>query len=185
MHEFAERRLRGEADALFGELKEVDPLSAQKYDDRNPRRVDRALLFYKLYGYPISMAQVHHTIAQRDDILLFVIEQNPDVNARAICDRVNTMWDAGLEGEVRQLLASGVHQGSQSMATVGYREMIQYLNGDVSERDAKELMIISTRQYAKRQRTWGRHQFANAVRLMGTIADMKDSILRTYSSIRG
>jgi tRNA dimethylallyltransferase len=68
------------------------------------------------------------------------------------------MLDTGLEQEVLDLLASGVDPKSASMRMIGYRQMLEYLNGDISLERMREKGIVATRQLAKRQLTWLRNQ---------------------------
>ncbi|MFM8437389.1 MAG: tRNA (adenosine(37)-N6)-dimethylallyltransferase MiaA, partial [Candidatus Kapaibacterium sp.] len=166
------RRRAGEADALFTELEDVDPDSARKYHDRNPRRVDRALLYYHTHGLPFSEAHRTRSMKAHTDIAVFVIERDRDELNERIARRVNEMWDQGLEDEVRRLLDDGIPRHAQSLATVGYREMLEYLDGRLTRAQALEATVVATRRYAKRQRTWARHQFPDARVLRGDDDEM-------------
>jgi tRNA dimethylallyltransferase len=68
------------------------------------------------------------------------------------------MLDAGLEAEVRDLLDSGVDANSASMRMIGYRQMLEHLNGEIDLARMREKGIVATRQLAKRQLTWLRNQ---------------------------
>lgn len=178
----AARRAAGDHEELYAELSSVDPESAAKYADRNPRRVDRALVYSLVNGIPFSTAHRTRTIAAHKDVIVFVIERERAELSDRIRRRVGEMWESGLEDEVRTLVNDGVPRNAQSLATVGYREMLEYLDGNVSMSDAQEATIIATRQYAKRQRTWARHQFTDARRLTGSDEEMMRSVLKEFET---
>jgi len=177
-------RESGHAHLLYKELERVDPISAVRYSDRNPRRVDRALIYYRLHGVPLSDAQSMQVFTAHSNIQMFVLQvDTQELNAR-IEQRVVHMWECGFEEEVRNLLHSGLSPSTQSLATVGYREMIAYINGDLSKSQAQQAMVISTRQYAKRQRTWARHQFPDAINVQGTMHAMAEHILSNIQHLQ-
>jgi tRNA dimethylallyltransferase len=68
------------------------------------------------------------------------------------------MLEAGLVAEVEGLLSRGVDAGAAGLDGVGYREVVRHLRGDLSFAELAEAIAASTRQYAKRQETWLRHQ---------------------------
>lgn len=177
-----DQREAGRHEELYEELQKVDSVSAERYADKNPRRVDRALLYYYVNGEPLSRAQQTKTIPAEEDLIVFVVECEREQLNNRIGTRVMEMWDSGFEEEVRNLLDLGVSPLAQSLATVGYREMLQYLDGRCSKEEAQEMMIVATRQYAKRQRTWGRHQFSSATILSGSTVNMVDTVLRELQS---
>jgi tRNA dimethylallyltransferase len=76
--------------------------------------------------------------------------------------RVVEMLQGGWIDEVRELLASGLARNAPGLDAVGYRDVIRFLNGDVSEEKLAETIATATRRYAKRQETWFRHQLAGA-----------------------
>lgn len=92
------------------------------------------------------------------EVRVFQVEHPTEELNRLIENRTNRMISAGLVDEVRHLMAMGYNAESPGMATVGYQEVIPYLAGGTSLAKAREQIIIHTRQYAKRQRTWFRHR---------------------------
>jgi tRNA dimethylallyltransferase len=82
------------------------------------------------------------------------------VLATRITERTRTMWHDGLLEETRALLAAGHHEALVALAAIGYDEAIARLAGDMDEAQAEARMNERTRQMAKRQRTWFRHQMA-------------------------
>ena len=79
-----------------------------------------------------------------------------DILYGRINHRVDQMIAAGLEQETRQALAQGVARDALSMTSLGYRQMVQYINGEISLERAVELIKRDTRHFAKRQLTWFR-----------------------------
>ena len=80
-----------------------------------------------------------------------------DVLYQRINQRVDLMMEQGLEQEVRRALDNGTPADALSMTSLGYRQMIQYLQGEISLEKAVELIKRDTRHFAKRQLTWFRH----------------------------
>jgi tRNA dimethylallyltransferase len=77
---------------------------------------------------------------------------------RRIERRVGEMLQRGLVAEVRRLLATGVPADAPGLDAVGYREVVRHLRGELPEAELKSAIVLATRQYAKRQETWFRHQ---------------------------
>ncbi len=142
-------------DILFDRLKNVDPVSAEKYIDKNPRRVLRALEYYLLSGKPISEA--HISTGQKPFVTYYY---GIKTDREALYDRINKraeiMWASGLIEETKSLMNMGYSPSLNSMNTVGYKECIAYIEGKMPEPEALDKMKQATRNYAKRQMTWFR-----------------------------
>lgn len=138
---------------LYEELKKVDIESAEKYLDKNPMRVIRALEFFKLNGIPFSEAQ---KTTQKRNIIphYFAVENDRETLYNRINVRTELMWEQGLIKETESILNMGYSRELNSLNTVGYKECIAFLNNDISKERAIELMQQNTRRYAKRQITW-------------------------------
>ncbi|MBK9248741.1 MAG: tRNA (adenosine(37)-N6)-dimethylallyltransferase MiaA [Ignavibacteria bacterium] len=142
---------------LYEELQRVDRLSAEKYADKNPRRIIRALEFYYSTGIPFSQAQHENKTSEIPfRTLYFGIEHSREDLYNRINVRCEDMWRDGLVQETESILATGYSPTLNSLNTVGYKEAIQYLSGKISEKEALAAMQQSTRNYAKRQLTWCR-----------------------------
>ncbi|MBI2793419.1 MAG: tRNA (adenosine(37)-N6)-dimethylallyltransferase MiaA [Ignavibacteria bacterium] len=143
-------------DFLYAELAERDPRAAEKYSDKNPRRIMRALEFIRTTGKLFSATwDVHRDSAEV--IPLFInVSQPVGVLNQLIAQRCEYMWNNGLVEETMRVLDMGVPQSAQSLQSVGYREAISFINKSITESEALEKMKLSTRRYAKRQRTWFR-----------------------------
>ncbi len=143
-------------EALHARLAAVDPLAAERIDARNVRRVVRALEVHHHTGVPISHWQ---TKGSPDfEYLLFGIDVPKDGLARRIDARVEAMFAAGFVDEVRALLESGVPRNAGSMTSIGYAEIVRYLDGAISLDEAIESAKRATRRLARRQAQWFRRE---------------------------
>lgn len=146
------------SEALWQLLNETDPQSAGRLHPNDTRRVMRALEVFHVTGIPASERQQRvDRGAMRYDAVYLGLSLPRDVLYARIDRRVDLMMEQGLEGEVRRALAAGVPQDALSMTSLGYRQIIQYLNGQISLERAVELIKRDTRHFAKRQLTWFRH----------------------------
>lgn len=154
LNEYGERH--GDA-ALHALLGERDPEQAARIHPRNRVRVVRALEVFELSGMPISQWQRQHAFAERPFRVKTIGLSPPRAELFSRIDRrVDAMMEEGLEDEVRRLLARGCSIDLKAMKTLGYREMIHYIQGRISHMEAVELIKRDTRRYARRQLTWFR-----------------------------
>lgn len=139
-------------DGLHARLTILDPQAARKIDARNVRRSIRALEVILSTGKPFS-AQRQRGESPYDLLLLGLIRPRPELYAR-IDARIETMFAAGLVGEVQELLAQGYLPTLPSLSAIGYREVIRYLQGEIDLEEAKVLIRRATRTYVRRQANW-------------------------------
>lgn len=146
---------------LLRELAERDPTLYEKIDRNNPRRVIRAVEVIRLTGKPFSAQRADWQSAIRNlefAIRFFGLRRaTADLQAR-IDARVDAMFRAGLVEETRVLLERGLVENKTAMQAIGYRQVVEYLRGKRSLADTIQLVKIRTRQFAKRQMTWFKHQ---------------------------
>ena len=145
-------------EALWNILQEKDPDSAAKLHSNDTKRVIRALEVLHVTGIPASERQ--STVdkqTMRYNAVYIALNMPREVLYDRINRRVDIMIQDGLEVEVRNALANGVAQDALSMTSIGYRQMIQYFNEEISFDRAVELIKRDTRHFAKRQLTWFRH----------------------------
>jgi len=145
-------------EALWQLLLEKDPVSAERLHSNDTKRVMRALEVLHVTGIPASERQ--NTVdrqTMRYDAVYIALNLPREILYQRINHRVEQMMAEGLEQEVRNALAQGVPQDALSMTSLGYRQMIQYFNGEISLERAVELIQRDTRHFAKRQLTWFRH----------------------------
>jgi tRNA dimethylallyltransferase len=141
---------------LYEELKIVDPKAASTMLPQNYKRVMRALEVFHLTGRSILE---HHEEYERNldfQFLQFGLNWQRDVLYRNIEKRVDEMIESGLVDEVKSILQMGYSKDLNSLNTVGYKEIILHLSGEISLERAVELIKRNTRRYAKRQMTWFR-----------------------------
>lgn len=146
-------------DVLHQLLAEIDPESACTIHPNNIRKVIRALEFYHQTGIKIS----EHNKKEYEkkspyDYRFFVISSDRDVLYKRIDDRVDSMMQSGLLEEVIQLKENGCTKDMTSMQGLGYRELMEYLDGKYSLDEAVRQIKQDTRHYAKRQLTWFRRE---------------------------
>lgn len=153
-------RLRAEVAAcgtqvLHERLSRCDPEAARRIHPNDTIRIIRALEVYAVTGTPLSEYHRRHRFGDTPfEVLKIGIDIDRDVLYRRIDRRVDAMAAAGLPDEVRSLLDRGYDLRCQSMQSIGYRHMIDYLEKRVSWEDALVTMKRDTRRYAKRQMTW-------------------------------
>jgi tRNA dimethylallyltransferase len=140
---------------LYQKLKEVDPHSAGKMLPQNWKRVMRALEVYYSTGEPIWKFHQKHERNLNIEFKQFGLNWEREILYSRIEKRVDEMIDAGLVGEVKRLL-NKYSSNLNALNTVGYKEIIDYLNDNISLERAVELIKRNTRRFAKRQLTWFR-----------------------------
>lgn len=145
-------------EALWQMLAEKDSASAERLHSNDTKRVMRALEVLHVTGIPASERQ--NTVDKkimRYNAAYIALNLPRELLYERINLRVEQMIAQGLEQEVRTALNMGVPQDALSMTSLGYRQMIQYFNGELSFDRAVELIQRDTRHFAKRQLTWFRH----------------------------
>lgn len=138
---------------LHDMLREINPEAAERIHVNNFRRVMRALEVYHLGGEQISTQKESSLVY--DVYVAGLIWHRSELYDR-INRRVHMMLQQGLAEEVRNLLNSGVSPESQSMRGIGYKEMVNYVQGTGTLEQAVDDIKKGTRHFAKRQLTWYR-----------------------------
>ncbi|WP_124727479.1 tRNA (adenosine(37)-N6)-dimethylallyltransferase MiaA [Staphylospora marina] len=150
------RRLAEERgnEALHRVLAEVDPETAARLHPNDVKRVIRALEVYEITGKPLSKSAGKGESPY--DALWIGLTMRRDRLYERINRRVDEMLDAGLIDEVRRLVNRGYGRHLTSMQGIGYKEIISFLEGEISREEAVRLIKKGTRKYAKRQLSWFR-----------------------------
>ncbi|MBU0479160.1 tRNA (adenosine(37)-N6)-dimethylallyltransferase MiaA [bacterium] len=140
---------------LYGKLKKVDPIAASRIHPNDWRRIIRALEVFLSTGETISSLQ-SKTKAESIDCQYHIIGLKTGRKNlyRRIEGRVDFMFKKGLVREVRQLIIRGYDEDLLPMRSLGYREVLGYINGHYGLDEAKALLKKNTRHFAKRQMTW-------------------------------
>lgn len=141
---------------LYEELKRIDPTSADKMLSQNWKRVIRALEVLKLTGKPIWQHHQEEITSTKYSFIQIGLNWERDILYKNIELRVDEMIENGLVEEVKNILNLGYSKELNSLNTVGYKEIIKYLDNEISLERAIELIKRNTRRYAKRQMTWFR-----------------------------
>ncbi len=155
------RRLGAEAEglgpaAMHARLAVVDPVTAAAIHPHNVVRVLRALEVYQLGGRPPSAFRRWAAGPLPPGVLLVGLRRSRDDLAGRIEARTRGMLAAGLLEEVRGLLERGVPRDAKPLGAIGYREMLEHLEGRITLGEAARRIARDTRRYAKRQMTWFR-----------------------------
>jgi len=157
------RRIRNELQekgiaALYNQLVDIDPELAVKIHLNDVKRITRALEIYEITGKSPSKHYQAQPTTPPFPYQIFVLTMERELLYRRINARVEEMIANGLVGEVESLLNRGLRQNLDLLMTLGYREVIQHLDGNCSLAEMVENIKRNTRRYAKRQLTWFRNQ---------------------------
>jgi len=139
---------------LYDELTKVDPISAEKMLPQNWKRVIRALEVFYLTGKPIWQHHSNQNKSTKFSFYQIGINWDREVLYTRIEQRIDKMINDGLVDEVTDILNDGYDKNLNSLNTVGYKEIISYLEKGITLSRAIELIKRNTRRYAKRQLTW-------------------------------
>jgi tRNA dimethylallyltransferase len=140
-------------DSLQKQLQQLDPEHYKKADIQNPQRIMRALEVCLVSGKTYSSFLGNKNVKRDFDAVVIGLQDEKEMLYNRINERVDQMITNGLEEEVKNLLP---YKNNNALRTVGYKEMVQYLEGAISLEEAIELIKKNTRNYAKRQMTWFR-----------------------------
>ncbi len=149
-------RLRNEGIyKLYQELMTIDPLFASKLSSTDRQRILRSLEVFLLTGKPFSSFHKEHGFSDEpyDSLKIFLYTRREDVYRR-IDLRVLEMIEKGLCEEVRDILSRGYSPYLKPLQSIGYKQIIEHLQGKLSLDDAIRSIQVETRRYAKRQFTW-------------------------------
>ena len=142
--------------ALHDELRDIDPVSAERIHVNDPQRLARAIEVYRISGKSMTELTAIKSEPIPFDVHQFAIAPaEKAVLHQRIEQRFDLMLDAGFEQEVQQLFDRGdLHLDLPSMRCVGYRQMWEHIEGKLDYEEMRFRGIVATRQLAKRQMTW-------------------------------
>lgn len=148
---------------LHARLARVDPETAARLAPADRVRLERALEVYHLSGRSISQWQREHAFQEKPfKILSVAIDREPREMEKRLEDRSQRMFAEGLVAEVENLLAAGWSEQLKPFGSIGYKQTLEYLQGQITMEETLGKTITATRRYAKRQRTWFRGQMPQA-----------------------
>jgi tRNA dimethylallyltransferase len=145
---------------LYRRLKKVDPPAAEKIHPHDLKRIIRALEIFELTGKPISyhqqLSSFNPQFSRLGRVIMIGLRRKREELYKRINNRVDKMLEAGLVGEVKELLKKGYSENLNSLQGLGYKQIIGYLKGRYNFKEAVRLLKRDTRRFAKRQMTWFR-----------------------------
>ncbi|MFI5347782.1 MAG: tRNA (adenosine(37)-N6)-dimethylallyltransferase MiaA [Elusimicrobiota bacterium] len=163
-------------ESLHARLKKIDAKAAEGIPPANIARVIRALEVFELTGKPLSSHWAEGRSGGLTPSAVLCLEVPNDVLRSRIESRAKDMWPR-LLAEVRSLVPSRYRGDEPGFTSLGYREAVAVLEGDMTEEDGLAELLRETHAYSKRQRTWFRHQLPGAVAV-----DAGESPERTLAS---
>jgi tRNA dimethylallyltransferase len=140
--------------ALHARLARLDPAAAAAILPGNGRRIVRALEVVEISGRPFTATMPAYE-QNRPAVQIGLALPRPELDRR-IAARVDRMWRAGLEAEVRTLAGCGLRGGRTASRALGYRQLLRYLDGEWTLDEARLETIRATRRFARRQESWFR-----------------------------
>ncbi|HIW29450.1 MAG TPA: tRNA (adenosine(37)-N6)-dimethylallyltransferase MiaA [Candidatus Luteococcus avicola] len=141
-------------EALHGELAARSPQAAAQILPGNGRRIVRALEVLELTGE--FTPKLPEWTAAIEGVHQFGLELPRELMDRRIDERVEQMWADGLVEEVRSLAERGLREGVTAWRAIGYRQVLQYLDGQINEAQARAAVKAATRRFARKQLSWFR-----------------------------
>ena len=145
-------------ESLVAELRIKDPEAAKQVDLKNPRRVLRAIEVIRLTGRPYSEQRIGWNNVDKAPQNLFCISRDVDVLNQRIHKRVDEMFNQGLVEETQTLIKKGLRNNRNACQALGYRQVLDLLDGKLDLENVVHQVKTKTRQFAKRQRSWFRNQ---------------------------
>jgi len=141
-------------ESLYKKLQEADPDYASDMDRANHRRIIRALDVWMQTGKPFSSFHTQSGFSKPVHLSVFALHWPRKILHQRIEKRCDKMIGNGLVEETRQILEAGFSPELQAMQTVGYKQVLQYLAGEIDHEQMIKDFKTATRRYAKRQVTW-------------------------------
>lgn len=134
-------------DEMVKELREYDAFICEKIDCKNPRRVMNALLRKRKSAPDVEKGGMLY------DVLMYGMEVDRETLKKRIAVRVDAMLEAGLGAEVQRILDM-YGADAPVLDSIGYKEVVAYIQGNIDALEMREQIIIHTQQYARRQMQW-------------------------------
>ena len=176
-----EDRLKTEGSAvLHAELAALDPRSAAAILPSNGRRIVRALEVVQLTGAPFQASLPEAGYHYPRTVRVGLGVEKAELDDR-ITRRVDLMWEKGLVDEVVGLIPQGLREGETASRALGYQQVLDFLDGHCTEREARDRTALKTRQFARRQEKWFRRA-QDTVWLARDRADLVAAAARVVSA---
>ncbi len=153
-HSLEKRAAGAGREELYRELERVDPPAAQSIGRHNVRRIIRALEVYHESGIPFSRLQKKEDPAFKTLIIGLTTERKELY--RRIDSRIDGMVEQGMVEEVKGLSAMGYHPDLPAMSSIGYRQIGQFLQGELTRKEAIQRVKFATHRFIRQQYNWFR-----------------------------
>jgi tRNA dimethylallyltransferase len=138
---------------MHARLAGIDPPAAARIEPANGRRVVRALEVIAITGRPYA-AQLPERRYLLPDVVQIGLRIDRVTLDQRIQQRVDAMWAAGIVAEVRDLVGQGLRDGVTASRGLGYRQVLSFFDGAITEEQAREQTVVGTRKFARRQDSW-------------------------------
>lgn len=142
------------AATLFQRLVDAAPEAAARIDQKNSRRIVRALEVLEVTGDTASLGTLPPEPKYWQDVLMFGLREDREILVERLDRRVENMWSKGLVEEVEGLIPRGLEEGVTARRAIGYAQALGQVHGDLSQDEAIEQTQALTRRYARRQVSW-------------------------------
>jgi tRNA dimethylallyltransferase len=139
---------------MFAKLKELAPEAAERIDQKNSRRVLRALEVLEVTGSTQALGTLPEEPVYWRPTVIVGLSEDREVLIERLDRRVEKMWEQGLLAEVEGLIPAGIEQGVTARRAIGYAQALAELAGEMSQAEAIEETQTITRRYARRQVSW-------------------------------
>ena len=164
---------------VYNILKDVDAESAQKLHYNDLKRVIRAL---EIYENGCKKSDIKDDFTPKYNYLAYTINHPREVLYDRINQRVDIMLNNGLIDEIKGLLSSGIDKSNQCMQGIGYKEILDYFDGNITLEQAIETIKLNTRHYAKRQITFFKRTEGLRNLTPSSIENMAETILKDLTN---
>ncbi|MEI8026125.1 MAG: tRNA (adenosine(37)-N6)-dimethylallyltransferase MiaA, partial [Pseudomonadota bacterium] len=151
-------------DELFKRLQIVDPERALKIHKNDHFRLARALEIFTLTGKTLTELTKTPSKESQQDAFIITIDPDRKILHQRIASRTEKMLEEGLIEEVKEILTSGTPSTAKPFSTIGYKQVLAFLEGDLAFGQLQDQILFATRQLAKRQCTWF-HKLSSHMRL--------------------
>ncbi len=170
-------------DFVHGMLKEIDNESFVQIHPNNIKRVIRALEYFKETGEKISHHnQIEKQREEKYNTSFLILSREREILYERIDIRVDKMIALGLVDEVKKILEMGYDKNLVSMQGLGYKEIVMYLENQITLNEAIEIIKRDTRRFAKRQITWFKHQCNGTWLTIDNNQNLINNIVELYLS---
>ncbi|MEY2699244.1 MAG: hypothetical protein RL720_1200 [Actinomycetota bacterium] len=139
---------------MFQKLKELAPDAAERIDQKNSRRVVRALEVLEVTGSTAALGTLPEDPVYWRPTVIMGLAEDREVLVQRLDRRVEKMWADGLVDEVQGLIPKGIERGVTARRAIGYAQALAQLSGEMAQADAIEETQSLTRRYARRQVSW-------------------------------